>query len=159
MQIRQQARIVTPGLRLVLTVFAQIVGLTLCQAQSSNVIGTWSVEVTFKNGESRSLRFDARAAGKASLLTVVPNQIGPSELSAAKWTQNDKQSLAFSGPVQFPLGNVGLQRGTLVFKGKFGADGSITGEADFFAADQDQTGPKSKAVKSGSFKAVRVTTD
>ena len=60
-----------------------------------------------------------------------------------------------SGPVQFPLGNVGLDRGTLVLKGKLGTDGSITGEARFFPIDQNPSDPTAKPSKSGTFKATR----
>ncbi len=63
----------------------------------------------------------------------------------------------FSGPVEFPLGNVGRDAGTLVLKGKFGTDGAITGEAIFFPVDQDPKDPKARPSKSGSFKAIRVT--
>jgi hypothetical protein len=60
-----------------------------------------------------------------------------------------------SGPVEFPLGNIGRDPGTLVFKGKFGIDGAIKGTAEFFRLDQDPNDPKAKPSKSGSFKAVR----
>ena len=62
----------------------------------------------------------------------------------------------FSGMVEFPLGNVGRDAGTLVLKGKFGTEGSITGEAMFFPLDQDPKDPKARPSKGGSFKAIRV---
>ncbi len=83
--------------------------------------------------------------------------VEPAEPSAAEWTQSDDHSVMLSGSVQFPLGNVGIDRGTLVLKGKFGTEGSITGEAIFFPLDQDPKDPKAKPSKSGSFKANRVT--
>ena len=55
---------------LILIVFAQIVGVGLSQAQSSNVIGSWKVEITFGNGDGRSFRFEARESGKGSFLPV-----------------------------------------------------------------------------------------
>ena len=45
---------------LILIVVAQIFGAGSFQAQSPNVIGSWKVEITFGNGESRSFRFEAR---------------------------------------------------------------------------------------------------
>ncbi len=63
----------------------------------------------------------------------------------------------FSGRVEFPLGNVGRDPGTLVLHGKFGNDGMITGEAKFFRGDADPTDPKATAAKSGTFKATRLT--
>ncbi len=134
-------------------------GVGLSQVQSSNFIGSWKVEITFRNGESRSLRFEARGSGKGSFLLLDPGSrfwgaAGPSE---AKWTQGDDGSVMFSGAVEFPLGNVGRDAGTLVLNGKFGTDGSITGEAKFFPPDQDPKDPKARPSKSGTFKAIRLT--
>ena len=46
--------------------------ITVSEAQSPNVIGTWNVEITFANDEHRSVRFDARADGKGSLVAADP---------------------------------------------------------------------------------------
>lgn len=136
--------------------FAQAFCVGSCQAQSSNVIGSWKVEVTFGNNDSRSLRFEAQSSGKGSFVLLGPGSnwgaAGPSE---AKWTQDDKGSVMFSGAVEFLIGNVGRDAGTLVLKGKFGTEGSITGEAMFFPLDQNPNDPKAKASKSGTFKAIR----
>jgi hypothetical protein len=150
---------VTPKPALILIVFAHLFGVGLSQVQSSNVIGSWKLEITFSNGESRSLRFEARESGKGSFLLLDPRLKfwGPAKPSEAKWTQDDEGSVVFSGPVEFPLGNVGRDAGTLVVKGKFGTEGSITGAAIFFRLDQDPKDPKAKPSKSGTFKAIRVT--
>ena len=144
---------------LILIVFAQIFGAGSFQAQSPNVIGSWKVEITFGNGESRSFRFEAGESGKGSFLLLDPRlkSWGPARPSEAKWTQSHEGSVMFSGPVEFPLGNVGRDAGTLVLKGKFGTEGSITGEAKFFRLDQDPKDPKASPSKSGSFKATRAT--
>ena len=149
----------TPKPALILIVFAHLFGVGLSQVQSSNVIGSWKLEITFSNGESRSLRFEARESGKGSFLLLDPRLKfwGPAKPSEAKWTQDDEGSVVFSGPVEFPLGNVGRDAGTLVVKGKFGTEGSITGAAIFFRLDQDPKDPKAKPSKSGTFKAIRVT--
>ncbi len=144
---------------LILIVFAQIFGVGSFQAQSPNVIGSWKVEITFGNGESRSFRFEAGESGKGSFLLLDPRlkSWGPAKPSEAKWTQSHEGSVTFSGPVEFPLGNVGRDAGTLVLKGKLGTEGSITGEAKFFPLDQDPKDPKASPSKSGSFKATRAT--
>ena len=137
-------------------VVAQILGAGSFQAQSPNVIGSWKVEITFGNGESRSFRFEAGESGKGSFLLVDPRlkSWGPAKPSEAKWAQSHEGSVTFSGPVEFPLGNVGRDAGTLVLKGKLGTEGSIVGEAKFFPQDQD---PKAGPSKSGRFKATRAT--
>ena len=144
---------------LFLIVFAQIFGAGSFQAQSPNVIGSWKVEITFGNGESRSFRFEARESGKGFFLLLDPRLKfwGPAKPSEAKWTQSHDGSVTFSGPVEFPLGNVGRDAGTLVLKGKLGTEGSITGAAIFFRVDQDPKDPKASPSKGGSFKATRAT--
>ena len=144
---------------LILIVFAQIFGVGSFQAESPNVMGSWKVEITFGNGESRSFRFEAGESGKGSFLLVDPRlkSWGPAKPSEAQWTQSNEGSVTFSGPVEFPLGNVGRDAGTLVLTGKLGTEGSITGAAIFFRVDQDPKDPKASPSKSGTFKATRAT--
>ena len=136
---------------LVLIVIAQTCCAALLEAQSPNLIGRWNVEIMFTNSDHRSLRFDVQGAGKGIFLLLDPmlSRWGPAQPSEAKWTQGEGNSVTFSGPVEFPIGNVGRDAGTLMFKGKFGTDGSITGEVEFSPLVGD--GPS----KSGTFKAIR----
>ena len=136
---------------LILMVFAQTCGAALSQAQSPNMIGTWKMDITFTNGESRSLRFDAQGAGKGTFLLLDPklNVWGPAKPSEAKWSRGEGNSVKFSGAVEFPIGNVGRDAGTLEFKGKFETDGSIRGEVEFSPLVGDHPS------KHGTFKAVR----
>ena len=136
---------------LALILIVQTCCVALSQAQSPNMIGTWKVDITFTNGESRSLRFDAQGAGKGTFLLLDPklNVWGPAKPSEAKWTQSEGNSVKFSGAVEFPIGNVGRDAGTLEFKGKFETDGSIRGEVEFSPLVGDQPS------KHGTFKAVR----
>jgi hypothetical protein len=152
---------VTRTLAVIVIAFAQMLGMGLSWAQSSNVIGSWKVEITFGNGESRAFRFDARGSGTGSLLLLDPRSkfSGPPGLAEAKWIQSSDGSVLISGPVQFPLGNVAVDQGTLVLNGKFGTDGAIAGEAKFFPLDQDSKDPKATPSKSGSFKATRIPED
>jgi hypothetical protein len=127
------------------------------QAQMPNMIGSWKVEVTLGTGEKHSLRFHAGEAGKGSFQLAASEALrgGSDEPSAAQWTRQGNDSVTLSGAVQFPLGNVGIDRGTLVLKGKFERDGSLSGEARFFPAGQNPADPKATPSKTGSFKAVR----
>ncbi len=104
---------------LILMLIAQTIAVS--EAASPNVIGRWNVEITFANEEHRSLRFDAQDGGKGTLLLVDPKSKvwGSATPSEAKWTRSDDKSVTFSGAVEFLLGNVGRDAGTLVFKGKF----------------------------------------
>src|ERR1041385_3551907 len=135
----------------ILVAAAQICFAALSPAESPHMIGSWKVDIIFTNGESRSLRFDAQDAGKGSFLLLDPRLkvLGPGKHFEAKWTQGEGNSVTFSGPIEFPLGNVGRDPGTLVFKGKLETENSITGEVDFSALILEQPS------KHGTFKAVR----
>lgn len=129
----------------------QACSLGLSEAQTLNLIGNWKVEVAFPNGETRSLRFEAQEAGKGSLLLVSSqsNSWGAVKPSEAKWTRGDGSAVTFSGTVEFPLGNVGRDPGTLVCKGKFETENLITGDVEFSPLVGD------RPTKSGTFKAIR----
>ncbi len=124
---------------------------SLAQAQSPNMVGTWNVEIMFGNADRRSLRFDAQGAGKGSLLLLDPRLKvwGPGKPSEAKWTREDQNTVTFTGPVEFMLGNVGRDAGTLMFKGKFETESLITGEVEFSPLVGERPS------KHGTFKAVR----
>jgi len=101
----------------------------MAQAQSPNMTGSWKVEINFAEGNKRSLRFDAQDNGKGTFLLMDPmlSRWGPAKPSEAKWTPGDQNSVTFSGAVEFPIGNVGRDPGTLTFKGKFETPDAITG--------------------------------
>jgi len=123
----------------------------LAQAQSPSVIGGWNVEITFANANRHSLRFDAQGAGKGTFLLLDPRSSfwEPAKALEAKWTQGDQNAVTFSGAVEFPIGNVGRDPGTLVFKGKFETESLIAGEVEFSPLLGDRPS------KIGTFKAVR----
>jgi hypothetical protein len=115
------------------------------------MIGRWNVEIAFANDEHRSVRFEAHADGKGTLMAADPQSKvwGPGKPSDAKWTLSEGNSVAFSGPVEFMLGNVGRDAGTLVFRGKFDTADSMTGEVEFSPLVGERPS------KHGTFKAVR----
>ena len=127
--------------------------ITVSEAQSPNVIGTWNVEITFANDEHRSVRFDARADGKGSLVAADPRSRvwDGSKASEAQWNPGEGNSVTFSGPVEFLLGNVGRDAGTLTFKGKFETPDSITGEVEFSPSVGERPS------RHGTFKALRAS--
>ncbi len=120
-------------------------------AQSPNVIGKWNVEITFANANRYSLQFDGQAGGKGSLLLLDPRSTHweGAKRAEAKWTRGEGNSVTFSGPIEFSIGNVGRDAGTLVLKGTFETQDLITGEMEF--SPLSGGGPS----KHGTFKAVR----
>lgn len=136
---------------LILMLIAQTI--TVSQAQSPNVIGRWNVEITLGNDEHRSVRLDAQADGKGTLmLDDSKSKVwGAAKSSDVKWSRGEGNSVTFSGPVEFMLGNVGRDAGMLTCKGKFETADLITGDVDFSPLVGD--GPS----KHGTFKAVRAS--
>ena len=79
---------------IVVLIFSLITqSITVSEAQSPNVIGTWNVEITFANDEHRSVPFDARADGKGSLVAADPRSRvwDGSKASEAKWNQGEEK--------------------------------------------------------------------
>ena len=121
------------------------------EAESPNMTGPWNVEITFANERHHSLRFEAQGDGKGSLQLTDPAAkvwVG-AKPSDAKWSRGEGNSVTFSGPVEFLLGNVGRDAGTLTCKGKFESADLISGEVEFSPSVGDRPS------KHGTFKAVR----
>ena len=123
----------------------------LSEAQTPNMTGTWNVEIIFANAEHRLVRFDAQANGKGTLMPADPQSKvwGAAKPSAATWTRGEGNSVTFSGQVEFLLGNVGRDAGTLTCQGKFENADSMSGEAEFSPLVGERPS------KHGTFKAVR----
>jgi hypothetical protein len=125
--------------------------------QSSDLKGRWKIDITFEDQSKRSLTFDAENSGTGSLLMEArSNWDEPAKPSQAKWTVGRERRVTISGPVEFPIGNVGRETGILVFKGSYKSESKITGDFAFFSTDQDPTDPKSTPSKTGKFEATRV---
>jgi hypothetical protein len=138
---------------IILVMAVNTFSFVLAGTDSPNVTGSWNVEVTFANAQNRFLRFDAQSDGKGTLTVTDPQSKvwAGAKASEAKWTPGEGKSVTFSGPVEFLIGNVGRDAGTLTLKGKFDTPDLITGEVEFSPLVGD--GPS----KHGTFKAVRAS--
>jgi hypothetical protein len=123
----------------------------LAQAQSANMTGRWNIDVTFAAGGQHSLRFDAQGAGKGTFQLLDPKAHvwGADKPSEATWKQGEGNAVTFSGPMEFLIGNVGRDAGTLTFNGKFENPDLITGEVEFSPLVGERPS------KHGTFKATR----
>ncbi|HEV2667692.1 MAG TPA: hypothetical protein VG324_22445 [Blastocatellia bacterium] len=130
------------------------------QTQSFNLAGRWKVEFKFSSDEEHTLRFDAQSDGKGAflLLDTVSSLLPPAEPTEAQWEQAAPDQATFSGAIEFPIGNVGRNPGTLVFKGKFDSANSISGKVSFFREGQNLKNPATIPAKTGDFTAKRAKT-
>lgn len=130
--------------------------------QAPSAIGRWQVDFTFTDTVSHVLRFDAEDAGKGTylLLDRRSSLLEPPETSKAEWTESVTDGkLTISGPIEFPIGNVGRDPGMLVFTGAFDTADSITGAVAFFRFVQDSKDVEKTPSKTGTFRATRITGD
>ena len=136
---------------IILAMAVNTFSFVLAGAESPNVNGSWKVEITFANEQHRFLRFDAQSERKGTLTVTDPQSKvwAGAKRSEAKWTPGDGNSVTFSGPVEFMLGNVGVDAGTLTCRGKFETADLITGEVEFSPSVGDRPS------KHGTFKAIR----
>jgi len=132
-------------------VIAQMCCSAPAQAEAPNMTGTWNVEITFANAQHHSVRFEAQDGGKGSLQLTDPaaKVWSGAKSSEAKWSRGEGNSVTFSGPVEFLLGNVGRDAGTLTCKGKFETADLISGEVEFSPSVGERPS------RHGTFKAVR----
>ncbi len=139
----------TANRALILMLILQTV--VMAHAQSPNLIGKWNVEITFANEDHRSLRFDAQGDGKGRFELLDPRTKvwGGATSSDAKWTRGEANSVTFSSAVEFMIGNVGRDAGTLMFNGRFETADLIKGEVEFSPLVGDRPS------KHGTFKAAR----
>jgi hypothetical protein len=136
---------------IILAMVVNTFSFVLAGAESPNMTGPWNVEITFANERHHSLRFEAQPDGKGSLQLTDPaaKVWGAAKPSEAKWSRGEGNSVTFSAPVEFLLGNVGRDAGTLMCKGKFETADLITGEVEFSPSVGDRPS------RHGTFKAVR----
>jgi hypothetical protein len=115
------------------------------------MIGKWNVEITFANGQHHLLRFEAQGDGQGifQLLDPKAHVWGADKPTEATWKQGEGNAVTFSGPMEFLIGNIGRDAGTLTFKGKFETADLITGEVEFSPLVGDRPS------RHGSFKATR----
>jgi len=147
-------------LGLILVFAAYSLRHSCAQTQPPNLVGRWKVEFKFSSIEEHSLRFDAASGGKGAflLLDTVSNLNPPAEPTQAQWEQSAPDKVTFSGGAEFPIGNVGRDAGTLVFKGSFVTANSISGKVSFFRVGQDPNDPGTVPAKTGDFTANRTAT-
>lgn len=125
--------------------------------QSSELAGNWKFEITFENQDERTVIFEATDTGKGTLQPAGPrsNWAEPLRPSSAKWEIDSKKEVSITGPIEFAIGNVGLEPGVLVFKGKIEADGSLKGDVKFYRRDQDLSDLNAIPSKTGKFRGTR----
>ena len=125
--------------------------------QSANPAGRWLVKFTLAGIGEKNLIFDSQTKGSGSFLLLdadPDNKAAPVPLPAA-WSQTTDERVNFSGEVELPIGVCCREVGTLIFKGKFTSDNSISGKAIFVGSTVDDESLNGFRSATGSFTATR----
>jgi len=126
------------------------------QANALPLLGAYDVTFSFSNTGERKLLFLLYTGGtgifRLSGIRTPTTTANISTPSVYDWITPD--IISFSGEVRFPIGNVGQDTGTLIFKGHRTSTGGITGRAIFVTNTPDATNPTGFVTRSGPFTAV-----
>jgi len=129
-------------------------------AQRSDITGKWQVKFHLTDGveAENNLIFDSQPNGVGSFSLVNPKAGEKSEIVAqpAVWTELSNQRVSFSGHLELQLGTCCREVGTLIFKGKFASNNSITGKLIFVTSVEEEESPYKFRSEIGAFTATRI---
>ncbi len=120
--------------------------------QSPNATGRWVIELNLSNSRPHKIQLEFQGNGNATylLLDNISSLNPPPVALKATWNTATDGRTEVSGSIEFPIGNVGIEAGTLTLTGTFSDANTFTGSANF-------TNDAIKQTKSGNFTARRIT--
>jgi hypothetical protein len=126
-------------------------------AIGSKLRGRW--HVTFKmDGLEKNVIFEAKDNGTGSfkLLDTALDDKPVAQPLPAAWSQLTNDRVSFSGEAELPLGACCREVGTMIFKGRFTPQNTISGTLIFVTSvDQEESAFKFRS-EVGTFTASRV---
>jgi hypothetical protein len=126
-------------------------------AQPVSVVGKWQVKFHLSDGVEKSLLFDSKPNGLGSFSLVNAKSGEKSETVApAVWAEISNQRVSFSGHLELQLGTCCREIGTLIFKGRFTSNNSITGKLIFVTSVDEEESPYKFRSDVGAFTATRI---
>ena len=141
-----------------LMLLAMIVGTPVSSADSENSLnGRWRVKFSLVGISEKNLIFEAKPGGVGTFLgldTDVDNK-PVKDPSPAVWSDIQNNRVSFSGNLDLPFGTCCRDVGTLVFKGRFTAEGSIKGRVVFIGNTIDEENFNGFTTATGTFVATR----
>jgi len=145
------------SLLLVLIAVSLFAARVEAQKNASKLHGRW--RVTFKmDGLEKNVIFEARDNGSGSfkLLDTAPDDKPVAQPVPAVWSQLTNDRVSFSGEAELPIGTCCREVGTMIFKGRFTPQNTITGTLIFVTSvDEEESAFKFRS-EVGTFIASRV---
>jgi hypothetical protein len=125
---------------------------------SPSLAGRWRVTFAFPGNKEKHLVFDSSDKGSGSFLLLDAGPDDKPVLSPlpAVWSQLANDRVSFSGDVELPLGTCCRELGTLIFKGSFKTNNSISGKSIFVTSIDEEESPYKFRSLVGTFTATRV---
>lgn len=126
-----------------------------------SLVGRWKVKFSLRGVGENNLLFEAKAQGVGSfqLLDTGPDKKPVAELVPSVWSETTNDRISFSGNFDLQLGECCRELGTVIFKGKFLSNDSISGKAIYVGTTVDEENFNGYRSTVGDFTAVRVTSD
>ena len=145
-------------LKCVLALFCLLSCVTTQAAPAeTQLTGRWRMKFTFAGRSEMNLILDAKSGGSGTflLLDTAPDSKPETAPRTAAWLQTTNDRVGFSGEVDLPIGTCCREAGTLIFKGKFGPNDSLTGKVIFVASTEEEENPIGYRALIGTFTATR----
>lgn len=124
---------------------------------SAQLAGRWRVKFKFSGSVEKNLIFEskARGAGSFQLLDTGPDDKPVADPQPAAWSQLTNDRVSFSGEAELPIGTCCREMGTLIFKGKFSSNDSMSGKLIFVTSVDEEESPYKFRSVVGTFTATR----
>src|SRR5262245_42652850 len=116
---------------------------TRSNSSEPSLIGRWQVKFTFASREEKNLIFESQRGGSGSflLLDTAADSKPETVTHPAAWADTTNERVSFSAEVELPIGTCCREVGTLIFKGTFKSDTSLSGKVIFVASTTDEENP------------------
>lgn len=128
--------------------------------KETSFLGRWHLKFTLLGGSEKNLVLASRGKGLGSfeLLDTGPDNKSVPTAQPAIWSKT-LDNVSIAGDVELPIGTCCRETGTLIFKGKFVSDSSISGKLIFVTNTDDEESPFKLRSTIGTFTATRLPND
>ena len=128
--------------------------------KETSFLGRWHLKFTLLGGSEKNLVLTSRGKGVGSfeLLDTGPNNKSLPTPQPAIWSKT-LDNVSIAGDIELPIGTCCRETGTLIFKGKFVSDSSISGKLIFVTNTDDEESPFKLRSTIGTFTATRLPND
>ena len=153
--MRTQLRIIIAVFILFSTAAAQQTGPAPARGK---LTGRWRVTFSITGDPEKHLIFEVKpkGAGSFQLLDTGPDDKPVADAAPAVWSEIENDRVSFASEIEMQLGTCCRQWGTLIFKGKFKSNTSITGGIIFVTSIDEEESPYKYRSHIGTFTATLV---